>query len=217
MNARGILALLMAMLCIGLGLVGCRSPKGGEPEQPQEIETEDLMTLSLSEYVTLGQYRGLTLTVPSGATASETVWKYVVAGSEIRAYPEGLVQYYLSQAKQQYQYHAERMNVTLKEAMEAFDVTEAELLEEARTLTGKDLVYYALLREEGISLTDGEKTENYERYVAKYVTDYGYEEAYVREHMTDQVYDSMLFDKTMEKLMSLNDFVYETPREGEAT
>jgi len=35
--------------------------------------------------------------------------------------------------------------------------------------------------------------------------------------MTDQVYDSMLFDKTMEKLMSLNDFVYETPREGEAT
>ena len=69
--------------------------------------------------------------------------------------------------------------------------------------------YAALVKAEGISLSDDEKKNNFDRYVEKFVNDYGYGEEYVRENMSEQIYQTMLFDKTLERLITLNKFVSE--------
>ena len=68
-------------------------------------------------------------------------------------------------------------------------------------------VLHALIKAENITLTDADKQNNFERYVVKFVDDYGYGEEYVRENMSEQIYDTMLFDKTVERLITLNTFV----------
>ena len=53
-------------------------------------------------------------------------------------------------------------------------------------------------------LTDEEKQEFFQKYVDKFKTLYGHDEKYIREYMTEQIYDTMLFDKTMEYLLLNN-------------
>jgi FKBP-type peptidyl-prolyl cis-trans isomerase (trigger factor) len=83
---------------------------------------------------------------------------------------------------------------------------EAKLREEAREMVKKDLVYYYIVRNENITVTDAEKAELFEKYVEKYVTAYGYNRDYVVGNMTGIIYDSMLYDKTMEFLINNNIF-----------
>jgi ABC-type microcin C transport system permease subunit YejB len=85
-------------------------------------------------------------------------------------------------------------------------VSEADIEAEAKKYVKEDLVQLAVLRAEGIALTDDEKIKLLARYVKKYVDDYGYSEDYVRKNLTDEIYKSMLFDKMLEYLMLKNTF-----------
>ena len=60
--------------------------------------------------------------------------------------------------------------------------------------------------EEFAALTDEEKEVHFDRYVDKYVSDWGYDRDYVAKNLADLVYDSMLYDKTTEYLIVNNDF-----------
>ena len=70
----------------------------------------------------------------------------------------------------------------------------------------KDIVYRYIVECEGISVTDEERTALFDRYVDKYVSDYGYHREYVLTNMTEMIHDSMLYDKTMEFLIANNEF-----------
>ena len=69
-----------------------------------------------------------------------------------------------------------------------------------------DVIFELIRRKENISLTDDDKQAHFDKYVAKYVSDYGYTEEYVRENLAEKVYDSMLYDKVCEFLIANNKF-----------
>ena len=48
------------------------------------------------------------------------------------------------------------------------------------------------------------KTELYGKYVEHFAELYGYDKTYVSEKLTEQIYDAMLYDKTMEYLLKNN-------------
>ena len=68
------------------------------------------------------------------------------------------------------------------------------------------LMLAALVKAEGITLSDSEKSEHFGRYLEFYVESYGYTEEYVKENLTDEIYESMLYDKASEFLIINNSF-----------
>ncbi len=198
-------SLICAILCVSALLAGC----GGKDDGPDisDIEPMDLFALELDEYVMLGEYKGLTISLQSDHTSrADAIWQAAVANSRIIKYPEGQVEYYLSQSKQRYSYMAKQEGIGYEDLLQTLSLTEESLRAEAESLTRDDLVLCAIIKAEGISLGDAEKTEHFDRYVQKYVSSYGYREEYVRENMTEQIYSSMLHDKALEYLILQNEF-----------
>ena len=62
-----------------------------------------------------------------------------------------------------------------------------------------------MVEDAGIVLSESERIAHYDRYADRYVEKYGFDRAYVDEKLRDEVYDSMLFDKTMEYLLLHNE------------
>jgi hypothetical protein len=58
-------------------------------------------------------------------------------------------------------------------------------------------------------LTEAEKASLFDRYASAFSEQYGYELSDVKESMVDLVYESMLYDKTMEYLIVHNTFTVE--------
>ena len=199
----GVLSILLCM-CM---LCAC---KGKEEEASQEsthVQTVALSSLDMSSYVRLGVYEGLTIALDSAdASRGDAVFAAVMETSEILAYPEDQVAYYAEQQRAAYRYYAKQKGASYEEILKANGETEEGLLAKAKELTAKDLVYHAIVQAEQITLTEEEKATHFDRYVTRFVQTYGYGEAYVRENMREQIYDSMLYDKTLEKLITLNTF-----------
>ena len=170
------------------------------------MEALDLSALDISEYVSLCEYSGIEIEIRGGESRGDALWGYVVEHSEIKKYPEEQVEYYFEQARAKYAYLAKNAGVGYEEMLAELGVSEESMREEAKKLTAEDLVFHALLEAENISLTDADKQNNFDRYVAKFTSDYGYSESYVRENMTDEIYESMLFDKLLEGLVIKNNF-----------
>ena len=209
---RKIAILLVSVILISSLLLSCNKDKDkGKDEQQNTtptVQEMDLTAVDISRYVTLGEYRGMTVTLASAeAKKSDAVWQKVVENSTVKEYPEQQVEYYMAQTKARYEYIAKSRNDTYENVIALLGVTEADMLEEARALVRDDLVFYAVLKAENITLGDDEKKNNFDKYVKKFVDDYGYGEAYVREKMAEQIYDAMLFDKVTEKLILINEFV----------
>ena len=212
---------ITALLCITLSLsalVACNKTKA-ENEQSDSTESTVTVigensfysTIDLSEYVSLCQYTGLTLDISdtdgSRKDMENAIKKHVFEQSEIKAYPDEPLKYYFEQEKNFYMYLANgdenQYNALLTEA----GVTEEDFSDIAKKYVTEDLVFYALTEAENISVSDTEKAELLDKYVDEYVKTYGYTEEYVTENMTDLIYDSMLYDKTIEFLIENNNFV----------
>ena len=96
--------------------------------------------------------------------------------------------------------------VTYEDILESLGITEEMILEESKGLTAEDLVFAAFVRVENIELTQTEKDAHFEKYVSLFVSEYGYTEDYVREYLEDEIYETMLYDKALEKLISFTEF-----------
>ena len=181
--------ILFVLVTLMLAVSSCTSA----PEAPEEptvwVEYDGER---LDEYVTLDTYTGLTVSLGSAEeTRGEAVWRTVVERAQVLSYPQEQLEYYVAQERARHRYFGE-------------DVSEETILADAKQLVKEDLVYRYILRQTGMTLTETEKQTLFDRYVTKYVEDYGYGDAYVREHLKEQVYDSMLYDKTMEYLILNN-------------
>ena len=162
----------------------------------------------LSEYVAPFSYTGLTVELSSAdALKSDAVWNLILSRVEILSYPEDAVDYYAEQRRDTYRYYAEKNDWSYEQALEFFGVSEEDITKEAKEMVKGDLVYRYIVKDAGITLSEKEKSEQLDRYAKKYAEDYGYTEDYVIENMTDLIYDSMLYDKTMEYLIVNNMFI----------
>lgn len=209
---RKIAILLAGVTLLSSLLISCNKDKNSGNDAPQyttpTIQEMDLSAVDISRYVTLGEYSGMTVELASAEVKkSDAVWQRVIENVTVKEYPQQQVEYYLLQSKARYEYIAKSRNDTYENVIALLGVTEADMLEEARKLVRDDLVFYAVLKAENITLSEDEKKNNFNKYVKKFVDDYGYGEAYVREKMTEQLYDAMLFDKATEKLILINEFV----------
>lgn len=202
-------AFLMAiLLCCAVLFSSCeRLEEHNEPAATTaDLEPVDMASLELSEYVTLGEYTGMTVEYFEEEDKDDLLWSRVLANATLIKYPDQQVDYYFNQRKSQYIHMAEKLDSTYEETLTRFGQSEEKFLDEARELAFGDLVLYSIIKAEKIELTDEDKSNNFDKYITKY-TDIGYTEEYIRQNLKEQIYDTMLYDKTMEKLILLNELV----------
>jgi hypothetical protein len=158
----------------------------------------------LESYVLLGRYTGLDVKAGS-LSKDEAVWKAVKEKATVRSYPEQQVLYYISQIEAQYKYYAEQADMSYDEMLREVGATEKTIRTQAESLAIDDVIYELVRRDANITLGESEKQSLFDKYVEKYVSDYGYTEQYVKENMSELIYDSMLYDKTTEYLIKNNE------------
>ena len=205
-GTRGRRLVLAACLCLLLGgLCACAEKEGEAPEVSGTMAA--YAPEQIGSAVRLSAYTGMAIELKTAdAPKGEAVWQAVLTEAEILSYPEEQVSYYAEQTRAGYRYLAQRDGLTYEELLASLGVTEERILEEARQMVKGDLVYRYIVQDAGIALTEEEKATHFDRYAAKYVEDYGYTMEYVTEHLAEHVYDSMLYDKTMQYLIDRNTF-----------
>jgi FKBP-type peptidyl-prolyl cis-trans isomerase (trigger factor) len=165
------------------------------------------MTLDeLEKCVLLCQYKDLELKLGEN-TKEAALLSYIDKNSSIKKYPTGAVDYYFEQLKAQYRYYADEADMRYEAMLDELGEDNVTMKAEARRLVKNDLIFELIRKKEGITLTDEEKTAFFDRYVKKYAESYKYSEEYVREELSSLVYDSMIYDKTVEFLIIHNSFV----------
>ena len=195
-----VISLALIML---ISMFSCK--KSGENESAEPVDFAAMSDDELKSYAELGEYMLMTLKQGS-SPKGEVVWAAVKKNATVRDYPEQQVRYYVSQIKAQYAYYAEEAGISYKEMLREVGATDESIRSEAEAMAADDVIYELVRRDAKITLRSDEKSKFFEKYVEKYVEDYGYSREYVVENMTDEIYDSMLYDKTTEFLIAYNYF-----------
>ena len=170
------------------------------------IEISSMSLEELEECVTVCDYKGLELLLDT-QTKEDALVTYIYANSNIKKYPTGAVNYYAEQLKSQYRYYADQADMKYEEMLDKLGEDNVTINAEAKRLVKKDLIFELIRKKEAIALTDEEKAQFFDKYVKKYAESYKYSEEYVRDELSELVYDSMLYDKTIEFLIINNSFV----------
>ena len=198
-----LLTLLAVLICSML--VSCKK----EQEQIGESDAKKMNISALSDealasYASLGEYKGLVIEL--GARAKDVaVWEEVASRAQVKALPEQQVRYYFEQAQTQYKYYAQTADMSYEQMLAELGTSEEQMLLEAQDLALGDILFELVRRAEKIELTESERAEHFDRYVEKYVKDYGYSTEYVSQNLEDLIYESMLYDKVTEFLISNNE------------
>ena len=199
-------ALTLALLSLGTALLSCKETEGKDTDTELEsyagMPEYDLE--GLGGYVKPFKYTGLTVYAKVGETRQEALWEEIVAGMEIIAYPSEQVEYYAAQERAKYRYYAKRDGIEYEALLEALGVTEETMYEAARGLVKDDLALQYIIKDANITLSDAELSEHTDKYAERLSEIYGYEAEYIKANMTEQIYDTMLSDKTMEFLLRSN-------------
>ena len=203
MGLKRLAAIFFATLCI-FCLTSC-AYTGGRSEPPEKTDILALELSALEEYIEIGEYKEIKITLGE-RDRGEAVWDAVIKASNIKGYPEKQVYYYMDQLRGQYRYYAEQAGVSYEQMLEKLGIDEGDILREAKELTKGDIIYAIVVKKENISLSDDEKQTLFSKYVDKYVSEYGYTKEYVEQNMADEIYGSMLYDKTTEFLIVNNIF-----------
>lgn len=194
-------ALVCTVACLFL-LCAC-----GYDPATQTGEKLDFMESELDvikKYIEIGSYKGLDVAVGDGEP-DEAVWSAVEKNFAVKEWPFSQVQYYRHQLEAEYKYLAEVKYGKSKSEVEIMlEDAAGRILDEAKSLTKSDLVYSAIVKLENISISESEKERLFDKYVEKYVSVYGYNTEYVKANMEDEIYASMLYDKTTEFLLTNN-------------
>ena len=194
---------MMLAILIMLSAAAC-SKKDGNNDGERILAYENI---DISKAVKLGEYKGLTVTLLDGETKAQAVWRVIIDSSEVLEYPSKQLDYYLSQSRARCEYYASVNDVSYEEALAALGYTEDSMCQEAKELVASDMIGIAIREQEGIALTDDEKDRLWDRYAEKYAYDWGYNLAYVKDSLAEEVFALMLYDKTSEYLIINNTFV----------
>ena len=202
-NAVALLCLLSLLLCSVLLFSCADDDDGGE----HTAESQPYDVANLSEHISIDAYTGLTVILESeDSPKGEAVWTTVLERARVRSYPDEQVRYYVAQAEAKYRHVAKQNGWEYEETLQKLGVTEESMISDAKEMVKSDMVYLYISQDAGIVLTDTEKAALFDRYADKFVQTYGYDIEYVSENMRELIYESMLYDKTMEYLIVNNSF-----------
>ncbi len=207
---RRFVLLLAVLLCFSACFAACGNNKPGElPVMTTSgAKPMDLTAITASDYISLAQYKGFTIEyLPGLEEKSDVIWEKIFFASTVLSYPEQQIEYYIDQVRAEYIFIASERGEPYEDVLEIFGVTDDTMLKQAQYYTKADLVRRAIIEAEGIVLTEEDKTQHTDKYIKKFVDDYGYDESYVRENLMNELYDVMLEDKMMERLLMLNTFI----------
>lgn len=201
-----IIACLIFITLLCTAVCSCRKNTDSNDNSLQaDLDYSDINPM---EYIENTTYIGLTVTLDSTDQSREdALWGAILENTNITSYPEEKVEYYFQQEKAYYMYLVKNDEKDYQALLSLRGVSEEEMREDARRMVAKDLIYRFVVDAENIALTEDEKTQLFDRYAEKYVADYGYTKGYVTENMSDMVYQTMLYDKTMEYLILKNTFI----------
>ena len=171
----------------------------------ERIKVSELPLETLEKSLSVGVYKGLVIEL-NGKSKADAIVERIMADSDVKQYPEGATDYYAEQIKKQYKYYADEAGMTYEQMLNELGETDVTITQEAQGLVKKDMLFALIQAREGISISDGEKSLYFERYVSIYAERYGYTEEYVKAELSDLVYASMLYDKTVEFLIVNNTF-----------
>ena len=104
------------------------------------------------------------------ATLNEKIVEMVLENSEIKSYPQELVNYLYDSQMDYYEYYAEYYGLDIKSYLSRLGLSENAILENAKAYAKEDLVLHAIFLEEGLSMSDAE----YRVELAKMAAQYGY-------------------------------------------
>ena len=199
---------LAALVLVTVCLVALFASCGRADEAASDGETDiNYSDVDISEYIGTVTYKGLEVALDGeNASKEDALWGAILDNAEIKAYPEDKVRYYFEQEKASYMYLVNNDEDAYGTFLKVRGITEEDMLRDAKEMVAKDLIWRLIAENEGITLTDEEKETLFDRYVEKYVKDYGYGKTYVTANMPDIIYESMLYDKTMEYLILNNNF-----------
>ena len=204
-----ICAVLLLFVMCAFAFVSC-ADKCEDDGDGNGGSTLDYSDIDVAAYVTLGEYKGIEIRLDSAdAQKGAAVWNTVVENAEITDYPEGPLKYYISQAEKRYKHYAVEGDMEYSEVLESLGITQKDIEDDAKKLVKEDLVQLAIIKAEGIEITEDEKAKFLDKYVEKYVTNYGYSEDYVRKNLIEEIYKSMIYDKMIEYLVLKNTFITE--------
>lgn len=207
-NVKFAVAISLLLACLCLTLASCGGSKS------QKVIASDMSTEALEECVELCEYKNIELST-EGKAKQDVLIAHIMKNSSIVKYPEGAVEYYVEQLEEQYEYYADQIGMKYEDMLKELGENDATIIDDARELVKQDLVLELIRRRENITLTDADKSDFFDKYVEKYADNYGYSEEYVRENLSESVYSSMIYDKTMEFLIINNQFIEETPEQTE--
>lgn len=205
MKRKLILSIVAILLLLGM----LPTAMSCSPEQPEAEESGELVPYDearLHEYLAPVRYQGLTVSFDETAeTKGEAIFRAVLNGAEVKEYPSEQTAYYEAQIRAEYRYLAQREELSYEDLLEIRGMTEESIRAEAKAMVKSDLVFLYITKDADIALSEAEKTEHYDRYADKYVEQYGFDRAYVDGYLREEIYEAMLFDKTMEYLILHNE------------
>ena len=202
-NIHTRIAALLLCLAVTLLAFSCTGEK--QEKDAERMDLQAMNTQELRRYAALGKYTGIKIKAVV-QNKGEAVWLAVKNRATVAEYPEQQVNYYVSQLEAQYKYYAEEAGVSYEEMLAEMGATEESVRAEAQEMAIDDIIFELVRRAENITLTEEEKESLFDKYVEKYVEDYGYSKSYVKKNMSELIYESMLYDKTTEFLITNNDF-----------
>ena len=180
----------------------CKKQEGETSWERPVYDTENI-----SEYVRVDTYTDLSIVLErEDSPKGDAIWSAILERAEVLSYPEEAVDYYAEQERQACRYYAKQQDLSYEAAMEQLGLSEQTMEEKAKAMVKEDLVYEYIREDAGIALTENEKSGLFDRYALAFAEQYGYAVSKVKESMADFVYESMLYDKTMEYLIVHNTF-----------
>ena len=171
----------------------------------ESVEVSEFSLAELEECVEIAKYKDVTFEV-SDKDKQSVIKEYLIGESKLKKLPDGAADYYFEQLKEQYEYHADEVGMKYDELLEELGLSEKDLKKEAEALVFEDMIFSIIQKKEQISVTDSDKEKYFDKYVTKYAEIHNYSEEQVRKNLEDEVYQTMLYDKTMEYLIISNTF-----------
>jgi hypothetical protein len=202
-------AALLLLLLILSTLVACKGDDESISCPPEQNDTtaEDVEfnydDINVADHVKSVTYKGLQINVEGDR--EDALWQGIYATAQIESYPEAKVSYYFEQTKKMYMELVDNDPDDYALLLADRGITEQMMLEQARRMVRDDLVYLYIVQTENIALTDAERTSLFDKYVDRYAVELGRPREYVAENMPEYIYESMLYDKTMEFLLASNE------------
>lgn len=131
------------------------------------------------------------------AQALNTLWNAVITNSTFHQIPAEHTEYYYGQLKAQYQSYAASYGISYETILSLYGMTDEGLKSQAEDYAKQDLVFYALVKAEGIAVTDEEYTAGLTAYAESSGVTAADMEAY---YGRDYIMESLLWDEMMEML-----------------